>query len=202
MMSPGRRARLVLLFVGVTMLSFTAASAAGQLIPPSRQAIPPRASPQPPQPQLVLLGRGAQDAARVLVTVKAGFLPFVPLIPASLPAGYELAQAESRTQAGQSALLDVDYVTAGNAQIQLFQANYPNPKQVSAQVETRGELVIAGTTWRYLLLSFPQPSGAPLTVHFAERAFDGHTYVSISLDSRGDLATEKAQLLEIISSLH
>ncbi len=98
--------------------------------------------------------------------------------------------------------LDVDYVAAGNAQIQLFQANYPNSKQVSAPVEARDELVIGGTSWRYLRLSFPQASGTPLVVHFAERSFDGDTYVSVGLDSRGDLVAEKAQLVEIIASLH
>ncbi len=204
MVRPGRRARFVLLFVGVTLLSFTVASAAGQLIPPSRQAIPPKAIHQPPEPQLLLLGRGAEDAARVLANVQGqgGLLPFAPLIPASLPTGYRLAQAESRVQAGQYALLDVAYAGDGNTQIQLFQSNYPNSKEVSAPVQARDELVIGGTSWRYLLLSFPQPSGTPLVVHFAERPFDGRTYMSVGLDSRGNLAAEKAQLIEIIASLH
>jgi hypothetical protein len=202
MMRPGRRARLVLLFVSVSLLSFAVASAAGQLTPPSRHAIGPKASPQSPQPQLVLLGRGTEDASRVLATLEGGFLPFAPVIPASLPPGYELAQAEARVQAGQSALLDVNYVAAGNAQIHLFQANFPNSKQVIAAIEARDELMIKGTSWRYLVLSFPQPSGSPLVVHFAERPFDGHTYVSVGLDSRGDHAAEKAQLVGIIASLH
>jgi hypothetical protein len=202
MMHRGRRPQLVLLFVGVTLLSFTVTSAAGQLIPPSRQAIPPKASPQMPQPQFVLLGRGPEHASRVLATVRGGLLPFAPLTPASVPAGYNLAQAESRIQGAQSALFDVDYVASDSAQIQLFQANYPNSKQVSAPVDARDELVIEGASWRYLLLHFPQPTGAPLIVHFAERPFDGQTYVSVSLDSHGDLVAEKAQLVEIIASLH
>lgn len=202
MMRFGRRARLVLLFVGVTMLSFTVASAAGQLIPRSRQAIPPQASPNTPQPQLVLLGRGAEDASRVLTTVRNGFLPFVPVVPAALPPGYELAQAESHIQSGQFAILDIDYVASGNAQIQLFESNSPNTKPVIAPVEATDTLLIRGTSWHYLRLSFPQPNGTPLVVHFADRPFDGQTYVSVSLDSRGNLAAEKGQLIAIIASLH
>jgi hypothetical protein len=74
-------------------------------------------------------------------------------------------------------------------------------KQVTAPVDARDELVIEGATWRYLLLRFPQPNGAPLVVHFAERPFDGQTYISVSLDGRGDLAADKAQLIGIIASL-
>jgi hypothetical protein len=204
MMRFGRRARLVLLFVGMTMLSFTVATAAGQLMPKSRHALPPKVSPQPPQPQLVLLGRGAEDASRVLTTVQNGFLPFVPVLPAAaaFPPGYELAQAESHIQSGKFASLDIDYVASGNAQVQLFESNSPNTKPVSAPVEASDSLVIGGASWRYLRLSFPQPSGTPLVVHFADRPFDGQTYVSVSLDSRGDLAAEKGQLIAIIASLH
>ena len=191
----------MLLFLGVTLVSFTMASAAGQLVPPSRQATPPNTSPQPPQPQFVLLGRGPEHASRVLAEVRAGLLPFKPLIPAVVPAGYGLAQAESRIQGTQSALFDIDYISTDNAQIQLFQANYPNTKEVSAPVDTRDEVVIDGATWHYMLLHFPQPNGAPLLVHFAERPFDGQTYVSVSLESHGDLTAEKAQLVAIIASL-
>lgn len=203
MMRPGRRVQVVLLFVGTTLLSFTVASAAGQIVPPSRQASPPQVARTSPEPQLVLLGRGPQDAARVIANAQghSSLLPFTPMIPARLPSGYRLAQAELRVQAGQYALLDIAYVADGNAQIQLFQSNYPNSKQVSAPVQARDELAIGGAGWRYLLLRFPQPGGTPLVVHFAERPFDGHTYMSVGLDSHGSLATEKAQLIEIIASL-
>ncbi len=111
-----------------------------------------------------------------------GFTPFAPQLP-TVPSDFRVSQAQARVLSDNLGFLDVLYLGPSDLQLHVFESNYANPKAISAAVEASDQLMVGGTPWRYLLLAFPQPDGSKLRIHFAERGFDGKTYLSVGLDS-------------------
>jgi hypothetical protein len=186
---------LVLIFAA----SFGLTTLAAQLVPATARPVPPATTPPPPPEQLVIHGRGLAAATHAL-QASAAQLPFHAVLPKA-PAGYELALVEGRVLSHGQAVLNLVYQSPGDLEFDVFEANNSIAKSVQAPVDQSAMISIGGSTWRYLLLAYPQPNGSTLKVHFLERAFDGSLYVSLSLRSRGDLADEKVELIEAAASV-
>lgn len=185
----------------VGLIAFAGTALATPSAPPLATPVPGPSAPADLLPEIHSLnGRGAAQASAV-VSKAAELLPFEPLLPSVLPTGYELFLADLSVRSRSSASFQVVYVGGDlSRQLHVYEKAGPLFKEPLADILERDDVVIGADTWRYMLISFPQPSGEPLAYHVLER-FDGSRFVSIDWRSHGELESEKAQLARIAASL-
>lgn len=194
--------RVGVLGAAAFVAAFWAGQATGQTGAPPRIPVQTSRSIAPPPELLTIQGKGASQAAQALELARVQ-LPFASKLPAQLPGAYVPNAVEARILANGQAVLDVIYIGTGDSEYQLFEMNAPNTKAVSATIVTRDVVSIAGESWVYMLIVWPQPDGSRQLEHFVERPFDSSgPYTSASLRSTtGDLVSEKAALLASLASL-
>lgn len=197
------RIALVTRFVVLVFVGFFASAWAGQAIPAPARPMPGTVSVgaiRPLPESISVQGRGAEGAATALA-VASKHLPFRALLPQRLPPGFALVQSTARVFSAQTAYVDLVYLGPVKGQLQLYEANYAVNKPASASAIDSSSVELAGTTWEYKLLSYPQPSGRALMIHSLTRQFDGSLYISIALHGRGPVEAEKTALLSVAASL-
>ncbi len=159
-------------------------TAPAEVLPESEGATGDLPAPDFERVTAVGFARASSSLAEALDNV-----PFAPRLPGHIPGGLSLERFYLTTSAANEGTLELYYTTpvthppSPRPALHVWQTNRKHQAEEPAQKPTQGgSFVVAGNTWRYWLLPYPQPDGSVLELYAAEATMaDG---VSLSVDIR------------------
>ncbi len=155
-------------------------------------------------------GRGPNQAPLALEAALP-VLPFRARTPTYLPAGIRLYNVGSQLIGSDKRFgnLDLYYIGAGEdshrIDLHLYQTNQlieqSSPDEARKHWIQVKAINIAGSSWTYRLLSYPQPDGTTFQLHEVDRTLDDGVYLQADIRVGANAGATFSELVKVVSSL-